>query len=122
MNRNRCATTIGVCELLVGAALPDFSEAQSDENGDDFTRLENPKPRHLGGDRLDPHEFALQLGFAILQEHFDDFTEVLGQLLLSLSLGMSTGESGDVADEKSRLGVPLNYSCEFSHYPTLSGY
>ena len=121
MNRNRCATTIGMCELLVGAALPDFSEAQSDQDGDDFARLENRKPRHLGGDRLDPYEFALELGFAILQEHFDDFTEVLGQLLLSLSLGVSTRKPGNVADEKPRLGVALNYGREFSHYPTLSG-
>lgn len=121
MNRNRCATTIRMCELLMGAALSDFGEAQSHKDGDDFARLENRKPRHLGGDRLDPYEFALQLGFAILQEHFDNFTEVLGQLLLSLSLGMSTGKPGDIADEKSRPGVALNYGCEFSHYPTLSG-
>ena len=121
MDRNRCATTIGMCELLMGAALPDLSEAQSHKDRDDFARLKNPKPRHLGGDRFDTYEFALQLGFAILQEHFDDFTEVLGQLLLSLSLGMSTGKPWDVADEKSRLGIALNYSCEFSHYPTFSG-
>ena len=94
MNRNRCATTIGMCELLMGAALSDFSEAQSHKDGDDFARLENRKPRPLGGDRLDSYEFALQLGFAILQQHFDDFTEVPGQLLLSLSLGMSTGKPG----------------------------
>jgi hypothetical protein len=121
MNGNRRATTIGMCELLMGAALPDFGEAQSQKDGDDFARLENRKPRHLGGDRFDTYEFALQLGFAILQEHFDDFTEVLGQLLSSLSLGMSTRKPGDVAYEESRLGVPLNYGCEFSHGPTLSG-
>ncbi len=121
MNRNRGTTTIGMCELLVGAALSDFGEAQGDQDGDDFARLENRKPRHLGGDRLDPYEFALELGFAILQEHFDDFTEVLGQFLLGLSLGVSTRKPGDVADEKSRLGVALNYSSEFSHYPILSG-
>ena len=119
MDRNRCATTIGMRELLMGAALPDFSEAQSHKDEDDFARLENRKPRHLGGDRFDTYEFALQVGFAILQEHSDDFTEVLGQLLSSLSLGMSTRKPGDVADEKSRLGVPLNYGCEFSHCPTL---
>ncbi len=119
MNGNRRATTIGMCKLLMGAALPDFGEAQSQKDGDDFARLENRKPRHLGGDRFDPYEFALQLGFAILEEHFDDFTEVLGQFLSSLSLGMSARKPGDVACEKSRLGVPLNYGCEFSHYPTL---
>ena len=108
-----------MCELLVGATLPDFGKAQSDQDGDDFARLENRKPRHLGGDRLDPYEFALQLGFAILKEHFDDVTEVLGQLLLRLSLGVSTGKPGDVADEKTRLGIALNYSCEFSHCPTF---
>ena len=121
MNRNRCATTIGMCELLVGAAVPDFSEAHGHKDRNDFARLENRKPRHLGGDRFDTYEFALQLGFAILQEHSDDFTEVLGQLLSSLSLGMSTRKPRDVAYEKSRLGVPLNYGCEFSHYPTRSG-
>ncbi len=120
MNRNRCATTIGMCELLVGAALPDLSEAQSDQDRDDFARLENRKPRHLGGDRLDPYEFALQLGFAILEEHCDDFTEVLGQLFLRLSLGVSAGKPGDVADQKPRLGIALNYGREFSHYSILS--
>ena len=65
MNRNRRATTIGMCELLMGAALPDFGETQSQRDGNDFARLENRKPRHLCGDRLDPYEFALQVGFAI---------------------------------------------------------
>ena len=99
MNGNRRGTTIGMRELLMGAVLPDFSEAQSQKDGDEFARLESREPRHLGGDGLDTYEFALQVGFAILQEHFDDFTEVLGQLLSSLSLGMSTRKPGDVANE-----------------------
>ena len=59
MNGNRRATTIGMRELLMGTALPDFSKAESHKDGDDFARLESRKPRHLGGDRLDTYEFAL---------------------------------------------------------------
>lgn len=46
VKRNRGGTPIRMSELFVGAALPNFDEAEPFKTSDDFTRLEYRTARH----------------------------------------------------------------------------
>ena len=102
VERYRCRPAIGVSELFVGSLLTRFAEAQVLEDTDDIPRLEDRNVAHLGdpdSDRLNPDEFRLQGRFTILEEEFDDFFEVLLELVERLGLRMRPGEARNVAYE-----------------------
>lgn len=98
MNRDGRGSTVGVAELLVGAALADFDEAQTREKRYDLTRLEDRDSGHLDDYGVGPDELGLQLGFAVLEQHGDDFAKIRMQLVERCALAMRAGEAGDVAD------------------------
>ena len=56
-----------------------------------------------------------KVGLTVLQQHLDHFREVAVQLVEGLTLGMSSGEARDVADEQSRFRARLDHSGERSH-------
>ena len=110
-----CATTVGMAELLVGATLPHLHKPKRQQDRDHLTRFEDREPRHLCGDRLDSYKLRFELGLAILEEHGENLLEICGEFLTGLPLRMSPGKAGDIADQKTSLGVLLYYSREFSH-------
>ena len=121
VDRDGCAATVRMRELLVRAALPGLGEAERHQNRDHLTRLEDREARHLRRDRLDPYEFGFQLGFAVLEEHRHYLSKVLGQLRTGLSLRVGTGETGHMADEEAGLSVFFNDGGELSHSPCAWG-
>jgi hypothetical protein len=60
------------------------------------------------GNPLGPDELRFKLRLAILQEHFDDFSEVAVQLIQSRSLGVSPRKTGNVAYIELGLGTALD--------------
>ena len=100
------------------AALTDKNEAQGFQHATDLARLENWGLRHgLGRDRniLGAYKLSVQLRFSVLEQHFDDFTEVSLKFLQRFALGMRAGESRNVTDVKAGIGTTLNDRREFFH-------
>ncbi len=90
---------VGVTELLVGAALSNFDEPQSNKNRYYFPGLEDRDTGHSANKhRLCADELGLQLGLAILQKHADYFPKVCVQLVQRRALAMGAGEPRHVAD------------------------
>src|SRR5260370_9213064 len=63
--------------------------------------------RHL--DLLSTDELRLQLGFAVLKQHSDDFGQVLLQLVEGFPLRMGTGETRNVADKQACLRIAFDH-------------
>ncbi len=79
--RGRLAT-IGVPEPLVRTSLPHLGEPQRRQDRDNLMGLEDGDGHgsaHL--DRLYAHELRLQHGFAIFEQHGDDFAHILAQFI-----------------------------------------
>jgi hypothetical protein len=76
-------------------------------------RVRRPPLRDLDGLRAD--ELALELRFAVLEEHGRDLFEVLAKLVERRTLRMRTRPAGDIPDEEARLRVALDDSGEAPH-------
>ena len=79
MIRHGRAPTIRVTILHMRAALADKNETHGLQHATNLARLENWGLRHeLGrnGNILGAYELGVQFWIAVLQQHFDDFTEV----------------------------------------------
>ena len=67
MNGNSGDATVGMPELLMRAALPDLSKAETLQKSHHLARLEDWWLRHWSGyNGLDADELGLELRFAIL--------------------------------------------------------
>jgi hypothetical protein len=73
----------------------------------------SPTSRDLDG--LRSHELSLYLGLTILEEHRHDLLEILAKFVDGGSLGMCTGPTRDVADEKTCGLVSLDDGREATH-------
>jgi len=76
VNRNDGRAAVLMPKLLVRPTLADFLETECRENGDRFTRLENRNRGHpVSGhdDDLRADELARHCGYAVVEDHGDDF-------------------------------------------------
>src|SRR5437763_7288115 len=111
MVRHGCATPIAMAVLHVRATLADKLEAKRVEDPTYLPWFKDGSFRHvLCRDRnaLRTDELRFESGFSILQEHFDDLTQVLLQFIESLTLRMCSWESGDVADIIASVGAAFD--------------
>lgn len=110
-------TTVRMSELLVRATLSDFDKAESQEELDDFPRLErwDLGQRSADLEQRSPHELAFQNGLSVFEKHLDGFTEIGIQLVKRVALAVRTGEAGNVANEDPRVRAALDDSREGPH-------
>lgn len=116
--KGNCSRAPGtVTKLLVRTTLPDFDETKVAQDGQDLSRLQNWDISHgsRDGDVLHPNKFRFEDGFAIFQEHGNDFSQVGVQLIKSCALRMSTRKSRDEADEKTCIRVAFDYCGIVAH-------
>jgi hypothetical protein len=79
MIRDGGAASVWMTILHVRAALADENEAHRFQHATDLARLENWGLRHdlrRNANTLGAYELGVQLRFAVLQKHFNDFTKV----------------------------------------------
>jgi hypothetical protein len=102
--------SVRVPKLLVGSALPYLLEPEGLELADNFSWLEDGDLPHSGDlDCLRADEFALKGRLAVLEEHFDDFPQVIPELVEGRSLRMGSRETRHKPDVKPGLRIPLYY-------------
>ena len=111
VKRNRSGTARAVSKLLVRTTLPHFDEAKPSQNRYDFGRLENRDVSHDSGDCdvLDPDELRFKNGVAVFEKHCNDLPKVRVQFIERGALGVRSGKPGNKPDEKTGIGVSLNY-------------
>jgi hypothetical protein len=113
--------TVRVPELLVRATLPDLREAVGLQQSDDFPRSQDGNGAHSSGDLDSTHidELGLEIRLAILEEHFDDLSEILLKLIDVGALRVGTGPSGHIPDQDAGFWIALNNELEGSHRSSL---
>ena len=104
-------------ELLVRSPLPDLREPVLPQKLYDFARLEDRNGPHASGnlDFSDADELRLQFRLTVLQEHFQNLAEVFLNLIDVRALGMSTRPTRHVADQKTGVGISLDYNIVGPH-------
>jgi hypothetical protein len=108
--------------LHVGSTLPNKEESERLQNAAYLSWFENGRLRHVlcrDGDTLRPDELSLQIRLAILQQHFDDLTQILLQLIKRFALRMRPRKSGNVADVKGCVRTALDDRGVGSHAKTI---
>lgn len=110
VKRNRRAAPGTVAKLLMRTTLSHVHKAQPPQNGSDFGRLQNRSVPHVSSnaDILYAHELRLEFGFAILQQHGNDFLEVEDEFIERRSLRVGTPETGDETNEQAGLRITLD--------------
>lgn len=84
----------------------------------DLSRLEDRHCWHRASSHLDDlgaDELARHCRGTVLEDHRDDFLEVVVEFFESLALGVRTWESRDVADKEPGVGAALDNSSEVPH-------
>ena len=109
---------VRMLELAVGALLANEIKAQIPESPLGFGRFEDGNPAHgiSDSDGLGADELCLQVRFAILEQHGNNFTEVFVQFVERLSLGVCAGKSGNVSDKQTGFGTPFDNGGERLHW------
>ena len=116
MHWHGSGTAIGVPELLVGAALPDFGKPEALKARDNLPRLEDGQRTHSGdAHRLRSDELRFELRLAILKQHGDHLREVGLQFLHRRPLAMRSPKAGNVTYQQASLSIALHYRCIRSH-------
>jgi hypothetical protein len=82
---------------LCDPRLADLDEAEPLEDRNDLLGLKDREAAHRSGhgDVLDANELGLEDRLPVLQEHGDNFPQIVCQLVQGLTLGMRTWEPGD---------------------------
>jgi hypothetical protein len=116
MNGHGRHLALGVAKLLVRSALADFRESKALENCNNFSSLEGGDVSHGSGhgDCLDPNKPNLDLGFAILQQHGDDFLQVAIQFVQTFRLRASPRKARHESDIQASSRVSLDRGSEGS--------
>lgn len=100
---------IGVAELLVGSALANFDESESNQYRYNFPGFEDRDAGHsVDQYSLRADELGLQLGRTILKKHPDHLSKVRMKLVERRALAMSTREPWNVADVQLRVRAVLD--------------
>jgi hypothetical protein len=97
-----------MAKLFVRSALTDFDEAQRGKDRDDFAGFEDRDARHSDDDGLRADEFGFELGFAVFEQHGDDFAKVGVQLVEGGALTVRAPESRHIAHVKLRVRTMLD--------------
>jgi hypothetical protein len=120
VKRNRCAPAIGVAILFVGTALTNLNKPELLQYCNNFCRVEDRKVSHLSRDLypLRSDELTVELGLAILEEHLDNFSQILIQLIKGLSLRVCARKPRHVANVDARVRAPL-YDCGIFFHTTM---
>lgn len=100
MKWNCCAPAVGVAILFVRTALTNFNKPETLQYCNNFGRFKDRKVSHLSRDLypLRSDELTLEFRLAILEEHFNNFLQILIQLIQRCSLRMCAREPRDVAN------------------------
>lgn len=105
------ASAVGVPLLAMRASLPDLPKAKAFRQRSEFARFQDRDGarglRDLDG--LEAHELGLELGFAVLEQHGDDFTQVLLEFVERGALAVRSRPSWNRADEETRIRVALDH-------------
>ena len=66
-------------KLFVGTTLSNFAETEILQKPNDILRLQNRNTAHGSSDSdlLNSDEFGLKMRFAILEQHLEDFLQIL---------------------------------------------
>ena len=132
MHRNSRIPAVGMAKLLVRSPLPSLDETVQLEAGDNLARFENRDAAHSAkspravlqreietpltdANRFRTDKLGVEGRLAILEQHRNDFREILPQLLGSFSLRMRAGKAGDVANVESRGVIALENGFECAH-------
>jgi len=121
--RNGGCPTVGVSELLVRAALPDFEESEATENGNNNSRPKRRDSPHGSGyfEGLCADEGGIDGWFAILEEHINDLKEILPKLFERGALRVRSRPSGYITDEEAGVLIAFNDSSEGAHLELRKG-
>ena len=125
MNRDGGRAAVRMTEPLMRTALSYFRKAGRDKNGDDLARLEDGYEHHaISGhdDGLRADVFARHLGQPVVEDHGDDFLEVVVEFVARLPLAVRTRKTGDIADIEARIRATLHDGGVAVHglgYPSL---
>jgi hypothetical protein len=68
---------------------------------------------------LNADELSLEIGLAVLKEHGKNFLEVGLELVQSLGLTVCPRKAREVADQKTRIRIPLDQCREATHLASL---
>ena len=117
MERHRCAPAFRVPKLFMRTPLADLRETERNENGDDLAWLENGEVSHClcNGDVLDTDKLRLQVGFAVFEQHGDDFLEVAVKLVEGFALRVGAWETWNKTHKKFGLRATFNDGRVSSH-------
>jgi hypothetical protein len=105
----------------VRPTLADLDEAEPLEDGNDLLGLTDREVAHRSGhgDVVDANELGLEDRFPVLQEHGDNFPQIVCQLVYGLTLGMRTWEPGDESHVVPSLGATLDDGRVDAHHCLL---
>ena len=110
-------------ELLVGAALAYFTEAERFKERDEFAGLQGRDAPHGSGDLegMCPDELRFDLGLTIFKEEVNNLTEVHLEFVECPPLRMGARPPRNVAHEDPGVGVSLNNRGEGAHGKSAVG-
>jgi hypothetical protein len=96
--------------LAMRAVLPDVLKAEAYQRRGHFAGLQDREGAHRLRDLDGPkaNEFRLELRFAVLKQHRDDFTEVLLEFIERGSLTVGPRPARNRTDEQTRLGIAFD--------------
>ena len=83
MKRNCCASAINVAILFVGTTLTNLNKSELLQYRDNFGRFQDRKVSHLSRNlySLSSDELTVEFRLAILKKHFNNFSQILVQLI-----------------------------------------
>lgn len=117
MDRDGGHPTIRVTELLVGATLAYFPEAQRFKERDDLAGFQGRDAPHGSGDLegMSADELRFDLGLTVLKQEVNDLAEVYFELVERAPLRMGARPAGDVAHKDPGVRISLDNSGESTH-------
>ena len=83
VKRNCCAPAIYVAILFVGTSLTSFNKPELLQYRNNFGRFQDRKVSHLSRNlyHLGSDKLTVEFRLAILEEHFNNFSQILVQLI-----------------------------------------
>ena len=116
------APAIYVAILFVGTALTSFNKSELLEYRNNFGRFQDRKISHLSRDlySLGSDKLTVEFRLAILEEHFNNFSQILVQLIQTLCLCVCARKPGYVANIDARVRTLLDDCSIFFHSSSVA--
>ena len=114
---DRGATTVGMPELAMRAALAHLDEAQTFQDRDDDARSKRRNTAHELGDfeRLGANKGGFQRRLSILAQHVDHFEQIDAELVERGALRVRARPPGHIPDEEAGVLITLDDGSEGAH-------